>query len=330
MVTPPLQRGHRGEAVRDLHARLTALGYDVAIDDPSEFGDATEAALRAFQEARSLRVDGVVGSSTWAALVESGFSLGDRLLYFRAPMVRGDDVVDLQRRLNGLGFDAGREDGIFGSETNDALVEFQRASALGPDGICGRTTIDALDRVGSFASGSAASVRERERLRVAPRRLAGRRVYVAVDPGLAVVGEQIARQLSEAGAVAVLETAGDDDSLVALEANRFGADLFLELRTGTAPEWRCAYFEVGAFRSEAGFVAATAIHDTVSAVISGGAVHGRAYPALRETRMTAVVCELVGEGDVEGMRAVVARAGDTAQAIVAGIQRGIEHPGIDA
>ena len=278
-----------------------------------------------------LRADGVVGDSTWSALVESGFTLGDRLLYLRSPMLRGDDVVEFQRRLNGLGFDAGREDGIFGTETNDALVEFQRASGLNADGICGRSTIDALDRVGSFADGSAAPVRERERMRAAPRRLAGRRVYVAADPGLAVIGEQIARRLGDAGAVAVLETAGDEDRLVALEANRFGADLFLDLRTGTTPGWRCAYFEAGAFRSEAGYAAATAIHDAIRAVIGGdGGVQGRAYPALRETRMAAVVCELVAEGDVEGMSAVVARAGDTARAIVAGIQQGIEHPGIDA
>jgi N-acetylmuramoyl-L-alanine amidase len=329
-VAAELRRGRRGEAVRDVQTRLTALGYDVAPDDPGTLGAGTESALRVFQEARGLRADGVVGASTWAALVESGFSLGDRLLYFRFPMLRGDDIVELQRRLNGLGFDAGREDGILGHETSDALVEFQRASGLGPDGICGRTTIDALDRVDSFAGGSAAPVRERERMRVAPRRLAGRRVYLAADPGLAVVGEQIARLLGEAGSVAVLETAGDDDTLVAAEANRFGADLFLELRTGTSSGWSCAYFASGEFRSEAGLAAANAIHDAVRAVIGGGAgIHGRAYPALRETRMAAVVCELVAEGDVDGMREVVAKAGAVARAIVAGIQRGIEDPEID-
>src|SRR3712207_6890176 len=33
---------------------------------------------------------------------------------FRSRMMRGDDVRELQHRLNQLGFDAGAEDGIFG------------------------------------------------------------------------------------------------------------------------------------------------------------------------------------------------------------------------
>ena len=41
-------------------------------------------------------------------------------------MLRGDDVLDLQHQLNALGFDAGRDDGIFGPHTADALREFQR------------------------------------------------------------------------------------------------------------------------------------------------------------------------------------------------------------
>ena len=76
--------------------------------------------MRAFQDARGLRVDGICGPQTWAAVVESGWRLGDRLLYRRRPMLRGDDVAELQRRLNGLGFDAGREDGIFGDDTDRA------------------------------------------------------------------------------------------------------------------------------------------------------------------------------------------------------------------
>src|SRR5713101_1983249 len=107
-----LRHGSHGEAVRDLHARLASAGFFCAPDDPGEFGDGTTAAVRAFQDARGLRVDGIVGNQTWSTLVESGFSLGDRLLYFRRPMLRGDDVTELQRRLNALGFDAGREDGI--------------------------------------------------------------------------------------------------------------------------------------------------------------------------------------------------------------------------
>ena len=326
-----LRRGSRGEAVRDLQQRLTALGHDLATDELGRLGELTESAVRAFQDRRGLRVDGVVGRQTWSALVESGFALGDRLLYFRRPPLRGDDVAELQRRLNAMGFDAGREDGMLGADTHRALVEFQRSAGLAPDGICGSVTIAALTRVGSFAEGSVASVREREHLRTEPGRLAERRVYVAATPGLAALGEGVSRGLVDAGAESVLDASGADDSVIVAGANRFRADLFLALRTGDAAGCRCAYFAAGRFRSEAGFAVATAIHEELTTILPGETeTCGKAYAALRETTMPAVVCELAPDGDVDAMRALVASAGDTARAIVRGIQHGIEHPALDA
>jgi N-acetylmuramoyl-L-alanine amidase len=320
-----LRRGTRGEAVRDLQRRLGRSGLASAPDDTGEFGEGTERAVRAFQSRRSLRVDGIVGRQTWSSLVESGYSLGDRLLYLRRPMLRGDDVGDLQLRLNALGFDAAREDGIFGEETHHALLEFQRAAGLPADGICGATTIDSLERVGSLAGDSAAGLRERERLRAGPRRLAGRRIYVAAAPGLAVLGERVTRGLLDAGASALLDATGDDDSLVAAEANRFEADLLLALRAGDASGRRCAYFAAPRFTSGVGHEVATEIADELGRVLTGPPeITGRAYPVLRETRMPAVVCELVSEDDVTGMRELVSRAGDAGRAIVRGVARAIE------
>ena len=42
-----LRRGSRGEAVRDLQARLTAIGRDIGGDEPGELGPGTEAAVSA-------------------------------------------------------------------------------------------------------------------------------------------------------------------------------------------------------------------------------------------------------------------------------------------
>ena len=95
---------------------------------------------------RGLRVDGICGPETWGALIESGFQLGDRLLYLSSPMLRGDDVAELQRRLNALGFDAGREDGILGAETETALREFQRNAGTTADGVCGPATLASIAR----------------------------------------------------------------------------------------------------------------------------------------------------------------------------------------
>ncbi|MBH0236805.1 peptidoglycan-binding protein [Methylobrevis albus] len=63
---PVLHRGLRGDAVEVLQRRLRAQGYLVAID--GDFGPGTETAVRHFQATRSLKVDGIVGPSTWGAL----------------------------------------------------------------------------------------------------------------------------------------------------------------------------------------------------------------------------------------------------------------------
>ena len=280
-----LAAGNRGEAVLDLQLRLGALGFRTDPDDPSEFASGTDAAVRAFQADRGLRVDGVVGRHTWASIVDGGFTLGDRLLYFRQPFLRGDDVATLQRRLNALGFDARRVDGLFGADTHRALMEFQRSTGLVADGICGPSTVEALDRVGGFADGSVAVARERAAMRQGPHRLEGRKVFVATTPGLAVVGDNVARGLNLARAVAVLDTSGDDDSVVARAANGFGADLFVGLALGSEPGARCAYFATEGFRSEFGLLVATELHDKLTNELHEPIdLVGCAYPVLRETR----------------------------------------------
>lgn len=320
-----LAAGARGEAVRDLQWRLGALGYGHAPDEPGTFGSATAAAIRAFQHDRGLQVDGVVGRHTWASLVESGFALGDRLLYFRQPMVRGDDVAELQRRLNSLGFDSRRVDGIFGPDTHRALVDFQRSSGLVADGVCGPGTITALDRVVPLADGSVAGARERDELRHRPHGLDGRRVFVATPPGFSVVGDAVVRGLGAAHALAVLDSSGDDESLLARAANAFHADLCVCLRSTVDDVPHCLYFEIPGFRSEAGLVAATSVRDAIGPLLGLDlVVAGRAYPLLRETTMAAVVCELVPDGDAAALASVVRHSGDLARAVVDGIRHAFE------
>jgi N-acetylmuramoyl-L-alanine amidase len=322
-----LREGATGEAVRDLQLRLAAVGHDCAPDDFGTLGPATVAAVRSFQEQRRLLVDGVCGRETWAALVESGFSLGDRLLYYRRPMVRGDDVADLQRRLNDLGFDAGREDGIFGTQTGAALTDFERNAGLAADGICGPAATAALARLGTLAAGSVATVRERDQLRRERRQLSGMRVYVNAAPGFEALGEAVMRGLVDATAEAVLDVSGEDETVVADIANRFSADLFLALRAGADHACSCAYFSSGRFRSEAGYRVAAAVRQELSDVLPTAAEpSGKAYSVLRETRMAAVACELVERGDIDGMRRLVANAGAISRAIVRGVRRGVEEP----
>ncbi len=62
-----LRKGSRGDEVQQLQTDLTAAGFPVGAVD-GVFGPATEAAVTAFQAARGLDADGVVGPQTWAAL----------------------------------------------------------------------------------------------------------------------------------------------------------------------------------------------------------------------------------------------------------------------
>lgn len=61
-----LRLGDQGEAAAQLQRALTEAGFPASAD--GVFGPRTEAALRAFQQARGLAVDGVAGAATWAAL----------------------------------------------------------------------------------------------------------------------------------------------------------------------------------------------------------------------------------------------------------------------
>lgn len=68
-----------------------------------------------------------------------------RELKLTSPMTRGDDVRDLQRRLKKLGFSITSEDGVFGSELDLAVREYQKRAGLGADGVVGPGTYAAID-----------------------------------------------------------------------------------------------------------------------------------------------------------------------------------------
>ena len=59
----------------------------------------------------------------------------------------GEQVVELQTKLQSLGFDPGTIDGDFGPKTTAAVQEFQRSKNLDPDGQVGAQTLAALQLV---------------------------------------------------------------------------------------------------------------------------------------------------------------------------------------
>lgn len=56
----------------------------------------------------------------------------------------GEDVLQLQLRLNELGYDSGTPDGEFGNATQKAVKAFQRRNQLDVDGIAGKETMRIL------------------------------------------------------------------------------------------------------------------------------------------------------------------------------------------
>lgn len=308
--------GSKGPKVADLHERLSKLGYEIdgAELEASTFGPSTEKAVRRFQQTAGLLVDGIVGPQTWDALLAHGFRLGDRLLYYREPMIRGSDVMELQSRLNALGFDCGRADGVFGPRTESALRQFQAQAGVLADGVFGPESLAALRTLGP---------RGELRLPGSPSEtfpvdhgLAHAKIFVdtpspsehryspATDSEVSRVACSIARclgrQLKARGTRVVLSQTRElltqrDRAAV---ANEWGADAVLSLSLNWHEEpaahgTACYYYAGDAGYSAAGKrLASLCQRELVQSLgTTDLRIHGRAWDILRLTQAPAVVVE---------------------------------------
>ena len=57
---------------------------------------------------------------------------------------RGEQVRQVQRKLKQWGYYDGEVDGVFGQETYDAVMDFQRKNGLAADGVAGSRTLEAM------------------------------------------------------------------------------------------------------------------------------------------------------------------------------------------
>jgi peptidoglycan hydrolase-like protein with peptidoglycan-binding domain len=145
--TPTLSRGATGASVKQLQQALANAGFSPGAID-GDFGAKTDAAVKAFQKAKGLGVDGVVGPKTWSAL-KSGTVAPPPPASSSQPVLRsgdmGGDVRDAQTLLAKHGFlPSSGVDGQFGPQTRSAVVAFQRAKGLSADGVIGPATWKAL------------------------------------------------------------------------------------------------------------------------------------------------------------------------------------------
>ena len=69
-----------------------------------------------------------------------------RILKLKSPLMKGEDVIAVQRYLLSCGYSLGRfgVDGVYGRSTKEAIKAFQEANGLTIDGITGRDTFRAM------------------------------------------------------------------------------------------------------------------------------------------------------------------------------------------
>ncbi|WP_088104932.1 peptidoglycan recognition protein family protein [Halalkalibacter urbisdiaboli] len=159
-----LSRGDQGDDVQALQERLDRLGFMPGPID-GIFGPKTYDAVMRFQRAAGISVDGIVGPETRAALrdyegeveiIEHGSPTDEpddneemfrsesrRMLRYIQPMMRGEDVSEVQQKVGAM------VDGMYGTETAQKVRDFQSREGILVDGIVGPQTWRALDRTSS-------------------------------------------------------------------------------------------------------------------------------------------------------------------------------------
>lgn len=139
-----LQTGNHGSQVTTLQQKLTATGFYKG-QITGFYGPTTQEAVRRFQQAQGLPVDGIAGPNTLSALYGtsgSSSSLPTSILLRRGS--RGTPVTQLQNTLKAQGFYQGPVTGYYGGLTEEAVRKFQQAKGLSVDGTAGSNTLSAL------------------------------------------------------------------------------------------------------------------------------------------------------------------------------------------
>ncbi|MHC5766169.1 MAG: peptidoglycan-binding domain-containing protein [Nostoc sp.] len=196
-----LEKGDQGPSVRNLQQKLKTAGFYQA-SVTQVYDVSTQEAVRRFQKAAGLPVDGIVGASTlqklesWQAKKPtttatqakkttavsaqakkpsptssaSSATSKRRNPNYLAKGDEGEDVRALQERLRVAGFYYGNATGIFGPITEESVKRFQDSYKLSVDGIAGPATLSKLPGTG-IGDGEEAPKKavNRDKLRVGDR-----------------------------------------------------------------------------------------------------------------------------------------------------------------
>ncbi len=169
----PLSVGSSGQNVRTIQTQLNRISKDYPsipkISTPDGvFDENTEKSVREFQQIFNLTVDGIIGKATWykikyifvavanlAELESEGIRLADIPKQFVTDIRRGnsgDPVRVLQYYLAAVAafnnaVPSVSIDGVFGQNTYDATVAFQREYGLTQSGVVDESTWNKLSEV---------------------------------------------------------------------------------------------------------------------------------------------------------------------------------------
>ena len=147
----PLKKGCTGDDVKELQTRLTVLGYYKG-KVSGEYLDATEEAVRAYQEANGEEVTGIADVDTLAVLLQASEESSDATdtstvmqgtVAYTERLAKGSTgtlVKQLQTRLTELGYYSGPISGNFLGKTMTAVKTLQKQNGVTVDGIVGEVT----------------------------------------------------------------------------------------------------------------------------------------------------------------------------------------------
>ncbi|HPF87860.1 MAG TPA: peptidoglycan-binding protein, partial [Candidatus Limiplasma sp.] len=156
-IAPPsatVRMGDEGDDVEKVQQQLQNLGYYEGKID-GKFGSDTYQAVVTFQTKNSITADGICGSETINILFGSNavyygtaptatpiaeiVITEDNVVVIRSGSM-GIDVLNLQTRLDELGYYVSRLDGVYLSDDINAVKAFQEANGLTADGVAGYET----------------------------------------------------------------------------------------------------------------------------------------------------------------------------------------------
>ncbi len=127
--------------IRTEHPSIPKLTVD------AKFGDNTKAAVERFQAIMNLAIDGIIGTNTWSAIVMEFNQIGIPLVDepTETPLQDGSQGLAVQKFQSYLNHVLKLEpelatDGIFGTNTKQAVMKFQAMYDLKIDGLLGNKT----------------------------------------------------------------------------------------------------------------------------------------------------------------------------------------------